>query len=286
MTAKMTAAGLDPSRIQERAEILAKAQGAARKRKRDETESAMDVDMEGEGEGGEDDWMDVDGGEGESGGTPKKKRKANSGVVAKGKHTPATNRQLAGMRDAAVRALLSRLFLCLTLSPAIHSFSKRPKPSGCATYRSESATGRRKPARAIVRSKQKWYVALGALTREAYTDFLTAETSVRWEAEGRQDRPEMSGVGWMRSAPQWYCMYLSLAVYLYRYMTLQVVRRHALSNTVKSRKRQGWEVAPARDQGKQTRSTEQMRTQVTCERKIYSGAINEIHPPRNREKGR
>ncbi|KAF8532522.1 P-loop containing nucleoside triphosphate hydrolase protein [Gautieria morchelliformis] len=98
MTTKMTAAGLDPSRIQERAAILAKAQGAERKRKRDEAENRMDVDAEDQGDEG--DWMDVDDDEGE--GTPKKKRKADSGAVAvKRKRVPASNRQLAGMRDAA-----------------------------------------------------------------------------------------------------------------------------------------------------------------------------------------
>jgi hypothetical protein len=100
LTVKMTAAGLDPSRIQERAAILAKAQGAERKRKRDEAEDGMDVDAEDEGDEG--DWMDV-GDEGE--GTPKKKRKADSGAVTvKRKRVPASNRQLAGMRDAAVRS--------------------------------------------------------------------------------------------------------------------------------------------------------------------------------------
>jgi nucleolar GTP-binding protein len=113
MTAKMTAAGLDPSRIQERAEILAKAQGAERKRKRDDADSAMDVDAEGEGDEG--DWMDVDAEGGDR--TPKKRRKANSGagVVAKGKHTPATNRQLAGMRDATVRPSLVWCFVLLLM---------------------------------------------------------------------------------------------------------------------------------------------------------------------------
>lgn len=106
MTTKMTAAGLDPSRIKERAEILAKAQGVERKRKRQEVESAMDVDGEGEGEGedqgDEEQWMDVDGDDAD--GTPKKKRKADSGAVTvKRKRVPASNRQVMGMRDAAVR---------------------------------------------------------------------------------------------------------------------------------------------------------------------------------------
>ncbi|TDL21441.1 P-loop containing nucleoside triphosphate hydrolase protein [Rickenella mellea] len=96
-TTTLTKAGIDPSRIQERAQLIAKARGIERKRKRDDT---MDVDVEGgggDGAEGEDGWMDVDDDET----TPKKRGKANSGaVVAKsGKREPRSNRQLAGMRD-------------------------------------------------------------------------------------------------------------------------------------------------------------------------------------------
>jgi len=93
---------LDPSRIQERAELLAKLQGAKRKRKRDD-DDGMDVD--GEGEGGENDeaWedsnkMDVDDAEGPSG----KKVKTNTGAVV-AKRIPRSNRSLAGLRDHVVR---------------------------------------------------------------------------------------------------------------------------------------------------------------------------------------
>ncbi|PIL28017.1 hypothetical protein GSI_09868 [Ganoderma sinense ZZ0214-1] len=106
LTTEMTRAGLDPSRIQERAEMLAKVAGAKRKRQREEEDAEMDVDededadMGGEGEEGEEgeEWMDVDGEE-----APRlKKAKANSGaVVAKGARHPRSNRQLAGMRDQA-----------------------------------------------------------------------------------------------------------------------------------------------------------------------------------------
>ncbi|KAI1783129.1 nucleolar GTP-binding protein [Ganoderma leucocontextum] len=102
LTEGMTKAGLDPSRIQERAEMLAKVAGAKRKRQREEDEAQMDVDEdaemgdEGEGEG-EGEWMDVDGEE-----APwLKKAKANSGDVTKGTRHPRSNRQLAGMRDDA-----------------------------------------------------------------------------------------------------------------------------------------------------------------------------------------
>ncbi|KAF9013838.1 P-loop containing nucleoside triphosphate hydrolase protein [Hymenopellis radicata] len=90
LTDGMTKAGLDPSRIQERAEMLAKVAGA--KRKRVEGQEEMDVDEDDE------DGMDVDGEE-----APTLKRtKANSGaVVAASRRAPRTNRQLAGMRDDA-----------------------------------------------------------------------------------------------------------------------------------------------------------------------------------------
>ncbi|KAJ8462138.1 hypothetical protein ONZ51_g11093 [Trametes cubensis] len=96
--------GLDPSQIQERAAMLAKVQGAKRKRQREEDEAEIDVDEEiddesGEGEG---EWMDVDGDE-----VPKLKRaKTNSGaVIAKDARHPRSIRQLAGLRDEALRNL-------------------------------------------------------------------------------------------------------------------------------------------------------------------------------------
>ncbi|TFY62875.1 hypothetical protein EVG20_g6545 [Dentipellis fragilis] len=92
LTTDLTKAGLDTSRLEERAIMLAKVKGA-QKRKRDE-DAEMDVDEEG----AEGDWMDVD--EGAEGVTPTKRAKANSGaVIAKNRREPKTNRQLAGMRD-------------------------------------------------------------------------------------------------------------------------------------------------------------------------------------------
>lgn len=100
----MTKAGLDPSRIQERAEMIAKVQGA--KRKRDHMDDDEDVEMEG---GDEDDtgasdngegWMDVDGEDDESS-APTKRVKTNSGGVIN-KREPRSNRQMAGMRDEGV----------------------------------------------------------------------------------------------------------------------------------------------------------------------------------------
>ncbi|KAG2127483.1 P-loop containing nucleoside triphosphate hydrolase protein [Suillus clintonianus] len=94
LSSELKKAGYDPSSIEARAGILAKAQGAKRKR----AEADMDVDMEDgdASEGEEGDWMDVEGEEQ----TPNKRVKANSGaVVAKHPRAPKSNRQFAGMRD-------------------------------------------------------------------------------------------------------------------------------------------------------------------------------------------
>ncbi len=96
LTDSMTKAGLDPSRIQERAIQLAKVRTAERKRKRGPDDDAdMDVDDEGEDD---EESMDVDG-EKKS---PKRARTNSGAIVARGKREPRTNRQLAGMRDDAV----------------------------------------------------------------------------------------------------------------------------------------------------------------------------------------
>lgn len=106
LTTELTKAGLDPSRIQARAEMLAKLQGAERKRKRQQDEDEdVDMDMDMDGEGGEDGWeddtMDVDGDD-----TPRRKKaKRNDGavsVVAASGKGPRTDRRLAGMRDEGV----------------------------------------------------------------------------------------------------------------------------------------------------------------------------------------
>jgi nucleolar GTP-binding protein len=97
LTRDLTAAGLDPSRIEERAILLAKARGAKRKRNEDDD---MEVDEEMENNESGEDGMEVDDEET----TPHKRAKTNSGaVVAKNRRAPRSNRQLAGMRDDAVR---------------------------------------------------------------------------------------------------------------------------------------------------------------------------------------
>ncbi|KAH7888986.1 P-loop containing nucleoside triphosphate hydrolase protein [Phlebopus sp. FC_14] len=101
MTTELKKAGYDPSSIQERAQMLAKVQGA--KRKREEAKMDVDMDEAGEGDDGEEgDWMDVDGEE-----TPNKRAEGNSGaVIAKSSRGPRSNRQLAGMRNEQVNSQL------------------------------------------------------------------------------------------------------------------------------------------------------------------------------------
>ncbi|KAF8893618.1 GTP binding protein 4 [Infundibulicybe gibba] len=104
LTTEMTKAGLDPSRIQERAEMLAKLQGTERKRKRDDD---GDVDMDDEGSDGVDaeGWMDVDGEEG----APRKRAKTANKSAVTNKRAPRSNRQLAGMRDEGQSAKAIKL---------------------------------------------------------------------------------------------------------------------------------------------------------------------------------
>jgi hypothetical protein len=148
-------AGYDPSSIEARAGMLAKAQAAKRKR----AETDMDVDMDDVDEGGEGEWMDVDGEE-----PPTSKRaKSNSGtVIAKNSRAPRTNRQLAGLRDDQVNhsRLLSSdmivLIRCVT--------SKHPKPSSYVTWVSANVTCTPKLGRVIALSGLKRFFPLICLS--------------------------------------------------------------------------------------------------------------------------
>lgn len=108
LTDELTKAGFDPSRIQERAEHLAKIQAAERKRKRDEFED-MDVDDDSESGSGDDDDNDMNMETEEQ--QSSKKVKTNSGAVV-AKRTPRTDRTLAGFRDTAVRPPSTICSLC------------------------------------------------------------------------------------------------------------------------------------------------------------------------------
>ena len=107
LTTDLTKAGLDPSRIQERATMIAKVRGAAaRKRARDEDDDGMVVDGDNDDEAASEwveenaDTMEIDDDEAD---TPRKRGKANSGAVIVRKRAPHSNRQFAGLRDEAVR---------------------------------------------------------------------------------------------------------------------------------------------------------------------------------------
>lgn len=159
LSSSMTKAGLDPSRITERAEMLAKVAGAKRKREREEDEAmAAAMEEDESGEEGEGDWMDVDGQE-----APKiKRKKANSGaVVAKHPRAPKTNRQLSGMRDEAVSCDAVSAAWTGTDRPFVLS-SNHQKRSSCGISGRENATTRRRPERAIVRSRPKWCVFISS----------------------------------------------------------------------------------------------------------------------------
>jgi hypothetical protein len=143
MTAQLTKAGLDPSRIVERAAVI------SGKRKRDDE----DVDME-DGEADAEGWMDVDG---EEGGAAKR-LKTNSGAVTK--REPRGNRALAGMRDQGVRALLSPFAFLELYNSYAYFTSKQTGPSSYGISASGRGTCLPGPARETAQSKPKWCVTL------------------------------------------------------------------------------------------------------------------------------
>jgi nucleolar GTP-binding protein len=181
LTTDLTKAGIDPSRVQERAVMIAKIRAAGHKRKRDE--DGMDVDGNGvdedgdnwvsEGDGEDETMMDVDGDEGEKDGTQHKRGKANSGAaIAHRKRVPRSNRQLAGMRDEAVRCCYTQHH---PLSPRppfpfpkgaddisffFLSCSKYPKRHDYGILDNAGATCLRKRARATALSESKWCVCV------------------------------------------------------------------------------------------------------------------------------
>nr|GAT50424.1 predicted protein [Mycena chlorophos] len=104
MTKRLEEAGLDPSKIRERAQALSAKVGEKRKRGGDDD---GDVDMEdGDGDGA-DGWMDVDEDVDMDDATPSKRLKTNSGGVAK--REPRGNRNLAGLRDQQQAARATKL---------------------------------------------------------------------------------------------------------------------------------------------------------------------------------
>jgi hypothetical protein len=166
LSASLTKAGLDPSNIEQRAQLIAKARGLEGKRKRDE---GMDVDEEGEDEGG--DWMDVDGEEGEER-SPPKRRKSNTGtaVTAAGKHAPRTNRQTAGMRDQSQVSKAVRL----------RNLGQRERNMHAKAGESDRAIR----VKMVSRHDQTDRVF-------AHRDRFPAKASVFWETKGGKDTETM-----------------------------------------------------------------------------------------------
>jgi len=149
MSQKLTKAGIDPSRIMERAQLIAKARGAERKRKRDEDDE-MEVDEQQDG--AEEDWMDVD-----DDAQPRKRQKINGGaaqVVPHGKRQPKTDRTTIGMRDATVCSSLPLLHLTI----AHLLYSKSPRRSNFVTWASDPGICTPKPASLTVLFVSRWYV--------------------------------------------------------------------------------------------------------------------------------
>lgn len=119
MSKKLTASGYDPTNIEARAKVLAKARGligdgSGRKR------SAGDMDMDDD----EEDWQEDDGqmevdGEGSN-------KRAKTSLVAKGKRVPGSDRQTLGLKDAedATKAVkLKQLYQYVALTLIVRTFT-------------------------------------------------------------------------------------------------------------------------------------------------------------------
>lgn len=114
MTKDLRKSGIDPSKLEERAKLLALARGveletrelAGAKRKRSAAGEEMDMDSDEEAYSDNDDSMDVDGDTSIS-----KKRKDGRGtaVIAAGKHAPKTNRLTAGMANTTQQEKATQL---------------------------------------------------------------------------------------------------------------------------------------------------------------------------------
>jgi len=176
LSTSLTKAGLDPSRIEQRAELIAKARGLERKRKRDEE---MDVDEEGDSEEGEDgegedggDWMDVDG-EGDGGRSPPKRRKSNTGtaVTTAGKHAPRTNRQTSGMRDQSQ----------VSKAVKLRNLGQRERNMHARAGESDRAI----KTKMVGCRDQREFVSL------AHHDRFVAEALVFWKTKSRKDTKTM-----------------------------------------------------------------------------------------------
>lgn len=102
MAKKLSAAGYDPSSLEERARVLAKARGLIGDESRKRSAGDMEVDDEDDDESWDD---EEEGAEGEG----VSRKRAKTSIVSKGKRIPGTDRQVAGLKDAEVRSPLPRL---------------------------------------------------------------------------------------------------------------------------------------------------------------------------------
>lgn len=104
MSKKLTAAGYDPTNIEERARVLAKARGLMGESRKRAVDDMEDDDEDAWAEEG-DDSMEVDGAEQ----TRAVKRAKKTSIVPRGTRTPRTNRQLAGLGSTAEAVKATKL---------------------------------------------------------------------------------------------------------------------------------------------------------------------------------
>lgn len=125
MAKQLSAAGYDPSSLEERARVLAKARGLIGEESRKRSAGDMEVDEDEDAESWDD---EEEGAEGEG----SSRKRAKTSIVSKGKRIPGTDRQVAGLKDAEVRPSSIRLFARVLMEEFFDS--KRPRPSSFVRY--------------------------------------------------------------------------------------------------------------------------------------------------------
>jgi hypothetical protein len=120
MAKQLAAAGYDPSSLEERARVLAKARGIIGEESRKRSAGDMEVDDDEDAESWDD---EEEGAEGEG----SSRKRAKTSIVSKGKRIPGTDRQVAGLKDAEVSSPSAHLVALVLMEEFVNS--KRPRQS-------------------------------------------------------------------------------------------------------------------------------------------------------------
>lgn len=199
MTRKLAEAGYDPSNLEERARVLAKARGLLDSEGRKRSAGEMDVDgSDAEGDWGDegegDESMEVDG-DGVS------RKRAKTSIVNKGKRIPGTDRQVAGLKDTSVRSCSRFCRVCCWAGsdPAVARSQEATKAVELRHFaqRHPNRMAKASESDRHIRTKMPRHLcvlsAFGVLVWQPQAD-PPRFTQVLWKEKGRKDEPSLEEV--------------------------------------------------------------------------------------------